>query len=150
MDDRTFLQQFQDCTLPFAQWNHRAHVKAAYLHAGLYSFDQALAGMRTGIKAYNAQNHVPETDSSGYNETTTVAFFLLIASTLHAYNGIFPTRTSDEFCDRHPHLLQKTILRLFYSPERRGHPKAKSEFIEPDLAKLPEIPASRPRPIKPL
>ncbi len=139
MDDQNFLRQFQNCTLPLDQWNHRSHVKATYLYASTYSFDEALKKMRAAIKAYNAKHNVPETATSGYNETTTVAFLTIISSTLYAYAGIFPTHSSDEFCDRHPHLLQKSILRLFYSPDRRGHPNAKHQFIEPDLTKLPEI-----------
>lgn len=138
-DDQIFLRQFQSCTLPFEQWTHRSHVKVAYLYASLYSFDEALEKMRTGIKAYNAKNNVPETATSGYNETTTVAFLTLIASTISVYTELFPTQDSDAFCDRHPHLLQKSLLRLFYSPDRRGHLEAKHRFMEPDLTRLPEI-----------
>lgn len=139
MDDGDFLSRFENCTLPFAQWTHRSHVKLAYLYVGTHPFEQAVGKTRTGIKAFNATNKIPETTNTGYNETTTVAFLTIIASTLSFYGGLFPSGTSDEFCDRHPHLLQKSLLRLFYSPDRRGHPEAKYRFIEPDLAQLPLI-----------
>lgn len=95
--------------------------------------------MRRGIKAYNAANKVPEGPTSGYNETTTHAFVHLIAATMAAYAQAMPTPTADAFCDMHPQLMTRNVLRLFYSPERRMDARAKTEFVEPDLAPLPRI-----------
>jgi hypothetical protein len=139
MDDRDFLKSFEDLTLPFAHWTHRAHVKVAWLYLQTHPFNEALSQMRRGIKAYNAHNHVPESPTSGYNETTTHAFLHLIAATISAYGKAMPTQTADSFCDTHPQLMTRNILRLFYSPDHRMHPNAKTQFIEPDLAPLPKI-----------
>jgi len=138
-NDSDLLRQFENRTLPFEQWSHRMHVRIAYLYLRDFPFDDALLKMRSGIKAYNEANKVPESATSGYNETTTVAFMRLIHGTMTAYGKAFPTTDSASFCDTHPHLLSKQILRLFYSPERRMHPDAKSRFIEPDLAPLPKV-----------
>jgi hypothetical protein len=35
--------------------------------------------------------------------------------------------------------MTKHALRLFYSPNRRTHPLAKTAFVAPDLAPLPKI-----------
>jgi hypothetical protein len=95
--------------------------------------------MRNGVKAYNAQHDVPESATSGYNETTTHAFLHLIAATMQTYAATHPTADADSFCDMHPQLMTKHALRLFYSPQRRMHPLAKTRFIEPDLAPLPHF-----------
>ena len=137
MTDDKFLSRFEDCSLPFDQWNHRAHVKVAFLYLRNNSIDRAIEKMRAGIKAYNAVYVVPEGPTMGYNETTTVAFLHLVASVMSVYGNFFPTPDADTFCDTHPQLMSKHILRLFYSPERRGHPAAKTQFIEPDLTPLP-------------
>ena len=139
MDDAELLRQFESRTLPFDQWSHRTHVKVAFLYLRDHPFDEALAKMRSGIKAYNAANNVPEGPLQGYNETTTHAFMRLIAATMSAYGDMFPTPDADRFCGTHPQLLSKFVLRLFYSPERRGHPDAKHRFVEPDLAPLPKV-----------
>ena len=139
MDDKELFKQFENLSLPFAQWTHRAHVKVAYLYLSAHPFDQALVLMRKGIKAYNAANKVPESSTSGYNETTTHAFLQLVAATMAAYGAAMPTPTADSFCDTHPQLMTRNALRFFYSPERRMHPLAKTQFIEPDLAPLPRI-----------
>jgi hypothetical protein len=138
-DDPQFLTSFEDLSLPFERWTHRAHVKVGYLCLRAHPFEEAMGRMRKGIKAYNAANKVPEGPSSGYNETTTHAFLHLIAATMAAYGETMPTATAEAFCDMHPQLMTRNALRLFYSPQRRMDPRAKTEFVEPDLTPLPRI-----------
>ena len=139
LNDDEFLRQFEARSLPFSEWTHRAHIKVAYLYLRDHAYGVALEKLRRGIKAYNAANKVVESDTSGYNETTTCAMAQIIAATMAAYCPIMPTANADAFCDTHPQLLTKHILRLFYSPERRMQLNAKAEFVPPDLAPLPEI-----------
>ena len=138
IDDRDLIRQFENCTYPFEQWDHRAHIKVAFLYLREYPFDVALEKIRTGVMAYNAANYVAESQFEGYNETTTCAFMHLIHSTMKAYGEMFATQDAKSFCETHPQLLSKYLLRLFYSPEQRGHPDAKTCFVEPDLAQLPK------------
>ena len=137
MNDDEFLSSFEECTLPFEDWTHRAHVKVAFLYLRKFDFDEAVSRMRQGVKAYNSANRVPDSKTMGYNETTTVAFMHLVHSIDREYSDTFPTSNADVFCDTHPQLLSKHVLRFFYSPERRMHPDAKHEFVEPDLTPLP-------------
>ena len=139
MTDTEFLAAFETPSLPFAQWTHRAHVKVAFLYLRDRPLAEALDRVRAGIRAFNAANAVPESATSGYNETTTVAFVRLVAATMAAYGEAFPTPTADAFCDAHPQLMTRNALRLFYSPQRRMDPRAKTEFVEPDLSPLPRI-----------
>jgi hypothetical protein len=138
MDDAELQSKFEDLSLPFDQWTHRAHLRIAYCYLRQHPFAVALERIRAGIKAYNAANKVPESPTSGYNETTTVAFVRLVDATMRAYGDVMPTADSQAFCEMHPQLSHKHILRLFYSPQRRMHPQAKTRFIEPDLTALPD------------
>ncbi|HEV3418616.1 MAG TPA: hypothetical protein VG056_17470 [Pirellulales bacterium] len=140
MDDLELVRCFEDCTLPFEQWTHRCHVKVAYCYLLQFPFELALDRMRAGIKRYNAANQVPEGPTSGYNETTTQAFLRLVAVTIQAYSDAFPTPDADSFCEAHPQLMTRHVLRLFYSQACRMNPLAKTRFIEPDLAPLPTLP----------
>jgi len=139
MTDDELLHQFETQTLPYKQWTHRCHVKVAYLYLKQHPFAEALERMRRGVQAYNQSQNIPEGPTSGYNETTTCAFVHLIAATMQAYDGALPTTTADEFCDTHPQLLSRHALRFFYSPQRRMDPRAKTQFVEPDLAPLPRV-----------
>jgi len=60
------------------------------------------------------------------------------ACTNKATSAIHETKRST-FCDTHPQLQTCHCLRFFYTPKRRMEPRAKTEFIEPDLAPLPRI-----------
>ncbi len=144
MKDADLLHLFESQSLPFQDWTHRAHVKVAYLYLKQHPFNSALDKMRTGVKAFNAAHNVPDSPTSGYHETTTHAFLHLIAATIAVYEPIFPTPDADTFCETHPQLMTRHILRLFYSPQHRMHPRAKSQFIEPDLAPLPNCPSDPP------
>ena len=95
--------------------------------------------MRATIKAYNAHNAVPESPTSGYNETTTRAMMHLVAATVAAYDAIHPAAHGDAFCHAHPATHDRHVLRLFYSPQQRMRPEAKTQFVEPDLTLLPQI-----------
>jgi len=141
--DQHFLRQFETQQLPFAQWTHRAHVRVAYLYLRQYPFRKALSRMRHGIKTFNAANKVPESATRGYNETTTHAFLHLVAAVMRAYAKTHPVSDSNQFCDTHPQLLSRHVLRFFYSPRRRMHPLAKTKFVQPDLAPLPRIRGGR-------
>ena len=111
----------------------------AFLYLSRNSFDDAAAKVCAGIRKYNAAHKVPEGPMSGYNETTTRAFVHLVAATAAAYKHTHRVSTAEEFCDMHPQLMNKHVLRFFYSPQRRMHPLAKTTFIEPDLTALPKI-----------
>ena len=64
----------------------------------------------------------------------TQAWLRIIHTTIQEYGQ---RATADEFFDLHPQLGQKKILRLFYSPDLFMSPRAKREFVEPDLTALP-------------
>lgn len=143
MDDATFLRQFEDCSWPYAQWRHRAHLKVAYLYLRRFSLTEALPKVCAGIRAYNKSKNVAEGPTMGYHETVTHAWVRLINVALQEHG---PAETADAFLDRHPQLGQKEFLRTFYSPELLGSPRAKAEFVEPDLAPFPPGPSqSGPR-----
>jgi len=142
MIDAELVRQFEACTLPFEQWTHRAHVRVAYTYLQRHGFDGALERMRAGVKQYNAANDVPDSPTSGYHETTTHAFLWLIHVTMRAYGDTHSVNNGNEFCDMHPQLMTKHVLRLFYSPECRMLPVAKTRFVEPDLTELPRLPGA--------
>ena len=132
--DTLFLRAFEECTLPFEKWHHRAHLKVAYLYLRMFRFDQALVRARENIRRYNAATNTPETLERGYHETITVAWMRLVEFTLQEYG---PAPSADEFLEAQEHLLNRKALRFFYSRERIVSWKAKAEFVEPDLTPFP-------------
>lgn len=132
--DEIFLKAFEDCTLPFDQWKHRAHLKVAYLYLLRWPFAEALARVRASIKRYNAATNTPETLERGYHETVTVAWLRLVHFTLCQYG---PAGGAEEFLESQEQLLNRKALRFYYSRELLISWKAKAEFVAPDLAPFP-------------
>ena len=136
MDDSALIKQFEDTTLPMELWDHRQHVKTAYLYLLRHPFDEAIDKMRSGLQAYNAVHGVPDEITRGYHETLTQAWMRLVHVTLQLYGRC---DTADVFVDANSQLLSKRALLLFYSRDRILSAEAKRDFIPPDLAPLPKV-----------
>lgn len=136
MTDPELLAAFTACTLPIEQWTHRAHVRMAYLLASQSPLPDAIAAARQRIQAYNAAVGTPAALDRGYHETITQAFMRLTAAAI-ARTG--PHRDSEDFCIAHPELLDKRVLRQFYTSPRVMTFDAKRSFVEPDLRPLPVV-----------
>ena len=133
-DDEQFMTEFAACRWPLEKWHHRDHVKLAYLYLREFGLDGASVRLPEGIRAHNARHQILESPTSGYHETMTQGWLRLVHVILCEYG---PAESADAFVDAHPELLEKKSLRLFYSRDLFMSPRAKREFVEPDLAPLP-------------
>lgn len=134
MTDGEFLSAFEECSLPPEQWTHQAHVRVAFLYASRHDLKAAIDRMRSGIKKHNASDNMPVAIDRGYHETITQAFMHLVFAA-NLKSG--PYVSSQDFCDAHPELLNKYVLREFYSREQIMTWEAKAEFVPPDLCPFP-------------
>ncbi len=135
LDDAALLRGFETFTLPPEAWTHRAHLRVAYGYLKAFGFEEGRRRFSATLPRFNAE--VLKTEDAltrGYQETITVAWFRILDSA-HRHQEAYPT--SDAFLDANPHLLQRTLLRCFYSKERLVTWEAKRAFVEPDLASLP-------------
>jgi hypothetical protein len=135
--DADFLRAFEARAIPLEAWTHRCHVRMAYLYLRDHGLEGGLTRIRDGIQALNASHgdKIPEGQlDRGYHETMTVAWARIIAATIRKWGG---EADFEAFIAIHPHLLQRTLMRLFYSRERMMTWEAKGAFAEPDLLALP-------------
>ena len=130
MNDDEFLAAFEARTIE--ELRHRDHVKVTYLYLRRHPLDEAIVKVRTGLQALAVAWNAPVNDlERGYHETMTQAWVRVVDVTLRDCGA---AESADAFCDRHPKLMQKTLLQMFYSRERLISWEAKREFVEPDLA----------------
>jgi hypothetical protein len=132
--DADFARAVEEGTLPPADWNHRAHVRLAFVYLQGRSFDDALGRMREELHRQVARREVVDALESGYHETMTVAWLRLVRSAM-ADHG--PYDSFDALAREHPHLLERRLLRVFYSRARLTTWDAKRAFLDGDLAALP-------------
>lgn len=132
--DDEFMSAFAACTIPHAEWTHRAHLRMAYCMLRRHSYEEALVCVREGIQKLNASHQTPELIDRGYHETVTVAWLRILAASIRQRGAL---ESAEAFFAEQAHLTQRTLLRLFYSRERMMTWEAKKNFVEPDLLPLP-------------
>jgi hypothetical protein len=135
IDVHDLATRFAAATLPRSEWTHLAHMAAGLWHVDRYGPDEARARLRTGIRRLNESHGTANTATTGYHETVTCAYVLLLAAFLDRCPSemSLPQRAvllfASELCDRR-------LLMRFYSTERLMSPKARAEWLEPDVAPL--------------
>ena len=72
-EEATFIDRFEDCTLPNTAFRHADHVRLTWLYLRMYSLLEALDRFVGGLKRFAASNH----HASLYHETITWAFVLM-------------------------------------------------------------------------
>ena len=124
MTDAEFLHAFEDTSLePF---HHRDHLRVTYLY--LRQFGEAGTRERLGpaILRYAAARNGAEK----YHQTITLAWIRLVAVALEN------ARDFDAMLGEHPELLDKNLLRRYYSAALLESPEARAHWVEPDQAPL--------------
>lgn len=134
LDDTSLLAAFEDHSLPFDQWTHRAHLRVAFLYVRGASLDEATARLRSGIRAYNAAHGVFTTPTRGYHETITCAWASVVARALA--DGP-PCGDSATFLSNNPHLLNPKYLEVHYEPGTLACAEARATYVTPDRRPLP-------------
>ena len=123
-------------TLSKSEWNHRAHLAAAaWMIVTQVGIDttRAMPGI---IRAYNEATGVPNTDTSGYHETITLASLRVVRGVIGALPLDTPLHIAcnallgSSYGNKHWLLAHWTQPVLFSSAARRI-------WVEPDLAPLP-------------
>ncbi len=131
-------QGFNDRSLPHAEWNHEAHLRVGLWHVLRYPPDVALNHLRTRIRAYNEACGVENSDTSGYHETITRAYVVLIADFVGSRSRNEPLeQLADALVDA---LGSRDLLLEYFSRSRLMSPRARRTWVEPDCMGLPPTP----------
>ena len=125
MNDRDFLLQFDNCTLPPELFDHKANLRLAWLQIKEYGLEQALKNCGEQISKY-ASFHG---DHQKFNMTITNA-------SVYAVNHFMKDENSfEEFIEKNPQLLSnlKALINSHYSYDIFADKNARELFIEPDV-----------------
>ena len=129
--DRGFRADFESGALAAAAFDHRAHVRLAYVLLAEAPPERATELMRASLKAFIARNGV---DPAKYHETMTAAWILAV----HHFMALTePCASADEFIAKNPVLLDSKIMLTHYSAGLLFSPEARAGFVEPDLDAIP-------------
>jgi hypothetical protein len=132
--DRTFRDDFSLGRVTPAQFDHRAHVRLAYIVLAEHDVDGATAEMRSSLLAFLAHHGI---DPAKYHETMTRAWVLAVR---HFMDRATSSESADEFIDANPVLLDSKIMLTHYSAGLLFSPEARDRFVEPDVQAIPQRP----------
>ena len=125
MDDREFLTAFEACTLPPASFDHRAHVRLAWLYL---REDRVLVALERFMR--NLERYATSLGAATkYHETITWAYVFLIHERMQRGS----VATFEEFAAANEDLFNG-ILEKYYTPEVLASDRAKTTFVMPDLS----------------
>jgi hypothetical protein len=136
LNDEEFVEAFESCRLPAAQFHHADHIRLAWIYLGRMSAPEAAERMAESIRRFAAHNGMPEK----FHVTMTRAWARLVAA---ARERTPPTASFSEFVSAHPHLLDKDSLLKHYSKDRLESPAARASWLEPNLIPLPKATPGR-------
>ena len=123
---------FRACTLPKAQWTHRAHLQVGAWHVHHHGADAALPLLRDGIRKLNEHHGTANTPTGGYHETITAAYVQLIDAFLSSFPAEAALQQRVELLLSSP-LAEKSCLLRFWSEASLMSPAARLHWVAPDL-----------------
>lgn len=130
-EDRRFITQLESGALTPDQFDHRAHVRAAYVYLAEGDADVAVERMRDTLMRFLEHHGVPP---SKYHATITKAWVLAVR---HFMERTPEAASADQFIDANPALLDSKIMLTHYSAELLFSAEARAEFQEPDQDPIP-------------
>ena len=128
-EEQRFLAAFQAGRVPEGGFDHRAHLRAAWLCLRDGPAPEAITRFTAALKRFAAARGKPEV----YHETITWAFLLLVRQ--RRAEGP-PEEGWDAFAARNPDLLawRPSVLDSYYRPETLSSELARRCFVLPDRA----------------
>ena len=125
-DDSRFLEQFEAMSLAPEEFNHRGHLRLAWLYLDSFPLEEAIQKTSRGIAAY--ASHLGANDK--FHCTLTEAIMRIIAARMAGEDNV------ETFLSRHPELVSNmnTLLAEHYSDERLNSDLARTRYITPHRA----------------
>ena len=132
LDDERFRIAFEAFEISPEAFNHRAHLRLAYIYLCDKSPSDAERAMKRSLLAF--LNHVGAGEAK-FHETMTSAW---IDAVNHFMQASRPASAFDEFIDASPELLDSKIMLTHYSADLLFSDAARRRVVDPDISAIPK------------
>jgi hypothetical protein len=119
--DARFRGDFEAGRVPPSEFNHRAHLRLAYVYLCEHDLDTAYG------RRFLAGNGV---DAGKYHETLTRAWMMAVR---HFMMNSAPSQSFQDFVGQHDVVLDPKIMLTHYSRDTLFSQQARAAFVEPDI-----------------
>ncbi len=133
-EDIEFKKQVEACTFPIRDFDHRAHLRLAYIYLVEHKTDEAIEKMRNALLWMLQKAGIEP--SSKFHETLTKAWVLAVQ---YFMSQTDESDSADSFINSNPRMLDSKIMMTHYSEATLFSDKARNEFIEPDIEPIPML-----------
>jgi hypothetical protein len=131
VEDREFVRAFDDGLISPEAFDHRAHVRLAYVYLTEFDVDGATEAMRVGLLRFLERRGL---DVSKYHATLTRAWVMAVYHFMRRSGG---AASAEEFIAANPPLLNSKIMLSHYSADVLFSEEARGRFVEPNLEPIP-------------
>lgn len=129
--DIEFSRRFQDGEVPPSGFDHRSHLRLAYIHLVTHGPVRAVDSFRGALTDLLQRNGI---DATKFHETLTRAWLLAV---WHFMERVGDTTSSDEFLQRSAVLHDPKVMLSHYSKGLLFGAEARTRFVAPDLDPIP-------------
>lgn len=130
--DLAFQEEVESYRFPVSDFNHRAHVRLAYIYLVAHENKAATEKMhQTLLGLLKCAGIDP---SEKFHVTLTHAWILAVR---HFMSKTRAANSAKEFIDQHPQLLDSKIMMTHYSADVLFSEKTRCSFVPPDLDPIP-------------
>jgi hypothetical protein len=130
--DQNFKHQVECCELAASDFDHKAHIRLAYIYLAENTVEGAVQLMRDTL--IGLLKHVGIDPAQKYHETITEAWILAVH---HFMNLTVKSESADDFIEQNPVMLDSKIMLTHYSAEVLFSNEARRTFVEPNLDPIP-------------
>jgi hypothetical protein len=130
-EDRGFASRIGACAFPAADFNHRAHLRLAYVYLSENDVETAHRAMRETLRNFIRCNGI---DPAKYHETLTRAWIMAVR---HFMDSTSSSDSFDSFIEQNPRMLDAAIMMTHYTREVLYSDQARAGFVEPDRDPIP-------------
>ena len=130
LDDDRFLSAMEAGSYPPENFRHADHVRLAWIYIRTYSLQIAAARISHTIRQFAARIG----EERKYHETITGAWLRLVEV---AHRATPEVTAFDDFLIKHPWLLDRDRLTVFYSSKCLSSEQARTHMVPPDRYPLP-------------
>jgi hypothetical protein len=129
--DLEFERRFAAGDLPPGDFDHRAHLRLAYIHLATHGPDEAISTFREALLGFLRHHQI---DPGKFHETITQAW---LQAVWHFMQRAGDTTGSEDFMLRSSVLHDPKVMLTHYSANVLFGDEARRRFIAPDLDPIP-------------
>lgn len=129
--DLEFGRKFDAGEIAPALFDHRAHLRLAYVHLVTHGPDLAAKSFRSSLQAFLDRHEI---DPAKFHETLTQAWLQAVWYFMQRYGD---SHDSEDFLDKSRVLRDPRVMLTHYSKEVLESDDARSHFIAPNLDPIP-------------